>query len=155
MKVFDVYRDAGRSGPATCRWRCGCPTAAPDRTLTDEEVAARRARIVTALEDSSTGGSVPPDRTSVSVFGAAGYTGALAARLLHRHPYFELRAVTARSDVGARLDELYPYHRVPLVLEELDLDRHAESTPRSWPTRTARPRRSWPSCARAACASST
>jgi N-acetyl-gamma-glutamyl-phosphate reductase len=66
---------------------------------------------------------VPP---SVSVFGAAGFTGALTARLLHRHPEFELKALTARSDVGARLDELYPYHRVPLALEELDLDRHGE-----------------------------
>jgi N-acetyl-gamma-glutamyl-phosphate reductase len=60
------------------------------------------------------------------VFGAAGFTGALAARLLHRHPAFELQAVTARSDVGSRLDELYPFHRVPLTLEELDLDRQAE-----------------------------
>jgi N-acetyl-gamma-glutamyl-phosphate reductase len=66
---------------------------------------------------------VPP---SVSVFGAAGFTGALTARLLHRHPTFELRALTARSDVGARLDDLYPYHRVPMTLEELDLDRHAD-----------------------------
>ena len=58
----------------------------------------------------------------VAVFGAAGYTGALAARLLHRHPYFQLTTVTARTDVGRRLDDLYPHHRVPLVLEELDLD---------------------------------
>jgi N-acetyl-gamma-glutamyl-phosphate reductase len=63
---------------------------------------------------------------SVSVFGAAGFTGALAARLLYGHPSFELQAVTARSDVGARLDELYPHHRVPLTLEELDLDRHGD-----------------------------
>jgi N-acetyl-gamma-glutamyl-phosphate reductase len=63
--------------------------------------------------------------TSVSVFGAAGFTGALTARLLHRHPSFQLRAITARSDVGCRLDELYPFHRVPMALEELDLDRHA------------------------------
>jgi N-acetyl-gamma-glutamyl-phosphate reductase len=63
---------------------------------------------------------------SVAVFGAAGYAGALSARLLHRHPYFMLTAVTARSDVGRRLDDIYPHHRVPLVLEELDLDRHAE-----------------------------
>ncbi len=34
--------------------------------------------------------------------------------------------MTARSDVGRRLDDLYPHHRVPLVLEELDLDRHAD-----------------------------
>jgi N-acetyl-gamma-glutamyl-phosphate reductase len=60
------------------------------------------------------------------VFGAAGYAGALCARLLNRHPGFELKAVTSRSDVGRRLDELYPHHRVSLVLEELDLDRHAD-----------------------------
>ncbi len=63
---------------------------------------------------------------SAAVFGAAGFTGALSARLLHRHPSFELRTVTARADVGRRLDELYPHHRVPLTLEELDLDRHAD-----------------------------
>jgi len=66
---------------------------------------------------------VPP---SVSVFGAAGFTGALTARLLLRHPTFELRALTARSDQGRRLDDLYPHHRVPIELEELDLDRHAD-----------------------------
>jgi N-acetyl-gamma-glutamyl-phosphate reductase len=64
---------------------------------------------------------------SVSVFGAAGYAGALSARLVDRHPELELRAVTARGgDVGRRLSELYPHHRVGLELEELDLDRHAE-----------------------------
>ena len=62
---------------------------------------------------------------SVAVFGASGFAGALTARLLHRHPTFMLTAVTARSDVGRRLDEVYPHHRVPMVLEELDLDRHA------------------------------
>jgi len=63
---------------------------------------------------------------SVVVFGAAGYTGALTAKLLYGHPSFELRALTARSDVGRRLDDLYPHHRIPLELEELDLDRHGE-----------------------------
>jgi N-acetyl-gamma-glutamyl-phosphate reductase len=62
----------------------------------------------------------------VSVFGAAGFTGALTARLLYLHPSFELKSLTARSDTGRRLDDLYPRHRVPIVLEELDLDRHAE-----------------------------
>ena len=61
---------------------------------------------------------------SVAVFGASGYAGALAARLLHRHPSFMLTAVTSRSDVGRRVDELYPHHRVPMVMEELDLERH-------------------------------
>jgi N-acetyl-gamma-glutamyl-phosphate reductase len=63
---------------------------------------------------------------SVAVFGAAGYAGALSARLIDRHPAFELTAITARSDVGRRLDDLYPHHRVPLALEQLDLDVHAD-----------------------------
>jgi N-acetyl-gamma-glutamyl-phosphate reductase len=63
---------------------------------------------------------------SVSVFGAAGFTGALTARLLHRHPSFDLRAVTSRSDAGRRLDHLYPQHRVPMELEALDLDAQAD-----------------------------
>jgi N-acetyl-gamma-glutamyl-phosphate reductase len=58
------------------------------------------------------------------VFGAAGFTGALTARLLYRHPTFRLQALTARSDVGKSLGELYPYHRVPVILEEFDIDSH-------------------------------
>jgi N-acetyl-gamma-glutamyl-phosphate reductase len=61
----------------------------------------------------------------VAVIGAAGYAGAVAARLLHRHPHFELAHVTARSDAGARLDEIHPRTRVPLPLEAYDPDRHA------------------------------
>jgi N-acetyl-gamma-glutamyl-phosphate reductase len=63
---------------------------------------------------------------TVSVFGAAGFTGALSARLLNRHPWFELRSLTARSEAGRRLSDLYPHHRVSLELEQLDVDRHAE-----------------------------
>ena len=63
---------------------------------------------------------------SVLVAGASGYAGALAARLVQRHPDLELAAVTSRSDVGRRLDDLYPHHRVDRVLEELDLDRHGD-----------------------------
>jgi N-acetyl-gamma-glutamyl-phosphate reductase len=62
---------------------------------------------------------------TVSVFGAAGFTGALSARLLDRHPWFALKDITARSEVGKKLSDLYPHHRVTLELEELDLDRHA------------------------------
>ena len=65
-------------------------------------------------------------KPTMAVLGASGYAGALTARLLHRHPRFELTAVTSRSDAGARLSDLYPYHRVPLTLEELDFDRHAK-----------------------------
>jgi N-acetyl-gamma-glutamyl-phosphate reductase len=61
----------------------------------------------------------------VLVAGATGFAGALAAHLLWRHPDFELQAVTARAETGQRLDDLYPRYRVPLELEELELDRHA------------------------------
>jgi N-acetyl-gamma-glutamyl-phosphate reductase len=63
---------------------------------------------------------------SVLVAGASGYTGALAARLIHRHPHFELAGATSRSDAGRSLAELYPHHRVAVELEELDLDRHGD-----------------------------
>jgi N-acetyl-gamma-glutamyl-phosphate reductase len=66
------------------------------------------------------------DAPKVLVAGASGYTGALAARLLDRHPRFELAAITSRSDAGRSLNELYPHHRVDAVLEELELDRHAD-----------------------------
>jgi N-acetyl-gamma-glutamyl-phosphate reductase len=63
---------------------------------------------------------------TVAVLGAAGYAGAVAAALLHRHPHFELAFVTARSDAGVPLQHVHPRTRVPLVLEEYDPDRHAE-----------------------------
>jgi N-acetyl-gamma-glutamyl-phosphate reductase len=73
---------------------------------------------------------VTPERhgggARVAVFGAGGFAGALSARLIDRHPWFVLGPVTARGDIGRRLDDVYPQHRVTRVLEELDLDRHAE-----------------------------
>ena len=58
----------------------------------------------------------------VLVAGATGFAGALAAHLLWRHPRFELIGVTGRSEAGRRLDDLYPRYRVPLQIEQLDLD---------------------------------
>jgi N-acetyl-gamma-glutamyl-phosphate reductase len=66
------------------------------------------------------------DPVRVAVFGAGGYAGALSARLIERHPTFSLTAVTARADAGRRLDDIYPHHRVQMVLQEPDLDRHAD-----------------------------
>jgi N-acetyl-gamma-glutamyl-phosphate reductase len=54
----------------------------------------------------------------VLVAGASGYAGALAAELVRKHPSLELARVTARTDAGKRLNELYPQHEVDLVLEE-------------------------------------
>jgi N-acetyl-gamma-glutamyl-phosphate reductase len=56
----------------------------------------------------------------VLVAGASGFTGALAAQLVWRHPRLQLAAVTSRGDAGKRLEELYPRYRVPLELTELD-----------------------------------
>jgi N-acetyl-gamma-glutamyl-phosphate reductase len=52
------------------------------------------------------------------VAGASGYAGALAAELVRKHPSLELVRVTARTDAGKRLNELYPQYDVDLVLEE-------------------------------------
>jgi N-acetyl-gamma-glutamyl-phosphate reductase len=64
-----------------------------------------------------------PDGPRVIVAGATGFTGALAAHLLWRHPDFELAAVTGRSELGRPLQEIYPRYRVPLRIEPLELER--------------------------------
>jgi len=64
-----------------------------------------------------------PDGPRVIVAGATGFTGALAAHLLWRHPDFELVAVTGRSELSRPLGELYPRYRVPLAIEELAPER--------------------------------
>lgn len=62
------------------------------------------------------------DSPRVLVAGATGFAGALAAHLLWRHPGFELARVTGRSEVGRRLDDLYPRYRVPLQIERQDAE---------------------------------
>jgi N-acetyl-gamma-glutamyl-phosphate reductase len=79
--------------------------------------------VATAAVEQPLGGE---PRARVLVAGASGLSGALAARLVWTHPHLELAAVSARGDVGARLDAIHPRHRVPLVLEELDLQRLEE-----------------------------
>ena len=61
----------------------------------------------------------------VAVLGAAGFAGALCARLVEGHPSLELTMVTARADAGRRLDHIYPRHRVRRELEAYDPDRVA------------------------------
>ena len=62
----------------------------------------------------------------VVVAGASGFAGALAASLVWRHPRLVLAAATSRAEAGTRLDRLYPRHRVPVELEELDLEKAAQ-----------------------------
>jgi N-acetyl-gamma-glutamyl-phosphate reductase len=62
----------------------------------------------------------------VAVVGAAGFGGAVAASILERHPSIELTMLTGRSEAGRRLRDVYPRHRVDLVMEDFDADRVAE-----------------------------
>jgi N-acetyl-gamma-glutamyl-phosphate reductase len=57
----------------------------------------------------------------VAVIGASGFTGALAAELVWRHPRLALAVATARAEAGTPLAQLYPRYRAPVVLSELDL----------------------------------
>lgn len=67
-----------------------------------------------------------PPAARACVVGASGYAGALASAILWSHPNIALEAVTARSEIGQRLDDLYPRYRVPLTLERFDQDRLTE-----------------------------
>jgi phenylalanyl-tRNA synthetase beta chain len=49
--IFDVYRNAEHLGEGNVSLALRLSFRAPDRTLTDEEVAARREKITAALED--------------------------------------------------------------------------------------------------------
>ena len=51
VEVFDVYRDAERIGAGNVSLALHVTYSAPDRTLTDEEVASKRAAITAALAD--------------------------------------------------------------------------------------------------------
>jgi N-acetyl-gamma-glutamyl-phosphate reductase len=62
----------------------------------------------------------------VLIAGASGYAGALAAKLVQAHPSMELARITARTDAGKRLDELYPEHGVALMLEPPDAEDGAD-----------------------------
>ena len=77
----------------------------------------------------------------VAVLGASGYAGAIAATLLHRHPYFKLSHVTARSESGAMLEAIHPRTRVPLLLEDYDpaVQGDADAALICWPHGVAAP----------------
>jgi N-acetyl-gamma-glutamyl-phosphate reductase len=77
----------------------------------------------------------------VAILGATGYAGAIAAALLHRHPFFELAHVTARNEAGQRLDDVHPRTRVPLELEPYDPDVQgdADAALVCWPHAAAAP----------------
>ena len=83
---------------------------APDRTLTDEEVAGACASGSRRRSPRSEGRSVSErSAAQVIVAGASGFAGALAAELVWRHPRLELRrGDRAQRRRQARSTELYP-----------------------------------------------
>ena len=129
---------AARGGQRVARAAARVPRARPDADRRGGRGQAP-ATITAALASELGGGSVP--RSVGRVFGAAGFTGALTARLLYRHPSFELRALTARS-------RRRPPARRPVPAPPRPADaRGARPRPprrtstRRWsPTRTAPPR---------------
>ena len=122
-EVFDVYRGAaGRRGRRLARAAARVPRARPHAHRRGGRAAAR-ARSRRARRRSSGGGSVP----SVVVVGASGYAGALAARAAAPPP--ALRADGAHRALGRRARGSTSSTRTTgcrSMLEELDLDRHAE-----------------------------
>ena len=121
-EVFDVYRGAQvGEGRVSLAFAPRVPGRRPHADRRGGRARARRDRRGAA----PTSWEVSCVAERSLVVGASGYAGAIAAALLDRHPDFELAAITAATDAGGRLSDLYPHHRVPLVLEELDLDRDA------------------------------
>ena len=141
VRVFDVYRgDQVGEGRKSLALRLEFRSS--DRTLTDAEVAERRAgsgtrsrtrpggRCVSRVQAGAAGRSqtlAGEPLARACVVGASGFAGALAAAILWAHPRVSLEAVTARTEAGRRLDDLYPRHRVPLELEPFDAERLAEA----------------------------
>ncbi len=46
-----------------------------------------------------------------AILGASGYTGAEAVRLIDRHPYLEITALTGHSRAGERFGDVFPSYR--------------------------------------------
>ena len=122
-EVFDLYRGEQVGEGRKSASRCGSSSARPTAPSPTRRSPSCASAIERRARARSGGRSVSERRERrVVVAGASGYAGALAAALVWRHPRLELAAVTVAHDAGTRLDDLYPRYRVPLELEELDLD---------------------------------
>ena len=107
--VFDLY-EGEQLGVGRKSLTLRLEFRAADRTLTDDEIDARcaphRDRSAADRRDPpwltrrhSRSTEAPAAR--VLVAGAAGFTGALAAQIVWRHPRLELVAASSRSDAGS------------------------------------------------------
>ena len=123
---------ASSTSTAASRWGRGATSLAlrlafraPDRTLTDEEVApAARARSSPRCATSWGASCVPERRSSLGAVGLR--RRARGARCCTATRASSSRGHRAAPTPARALDDLYPRHRVPLTLEELDLERHGE-----------------------------
>ena len=105
----------------------------------DRRGGRRRARARSRRRSRASLGASCVPRVRVVVVGASGYAGALAARLVWRHPQFELAAITAREDAGRRAQRPLPAApRAARARAARPRPRRRAPTPRSSPTRTAR-----------------
>ena len=145
-EVFDVYRGA-QVGEGAARSRCGSRSARADRTLTDEDVAPARAKIV-ARSGRSSEASCVAERRRRRGRRLRGRAGGAARR---PPPALRARVRRPRAPRPGSGWATSTRARACAELEEFDAERRA-STRRSSPTRTARPRRPSPRCASAACA---
>ena len=136
ISLFDLYHGE-QVGEGRKSLALRLEFRAPDRTLTDDEVAERRAAIEQELQ--SIGDGCVHD---VAVIGARGFGGALCAHLVDRHPSLRLTAATARAGAGKRHDELYARYGVTAMLEEFEPDAvagRAEAALVAYPHKAAAP----------------
>ncbi|MEA5471443.1 N-acetyl-gamma-glutamyl-phosphate reductase, partial [Spirulina sp. 06S082] len=79
--------------------------------------------------DTAQGIAAGPDGATVRVMvaGVTGYTGALSAWLVWRHPGLELVRITGRSEQGRRLSDIYPRYEVPLEITDPGIEAFEEA----------------------------
>ena len=135
-RVRRLPRRAGGGGPRLARAAARVPRARPHPDRRGGRAAAGEDRRRAAR----------PGRGRAAWLGSAcSAPAATPARSprgsIDRHPFFELAHVTARSEAGARLDDIHPRTRVPMVLETWDPDRQSDVDAAlvCWPHRAAAP----------------
>lgn len=72
---------------------------------------------------------IKQDKIRVGIIGATGYVGMELARLLYRHPYFEITALCSRSSNGTAFSSLYPAFKglIDIELSPIDPKQLAET----------------------------
>ena len=67
------------------------------------------------------------DKVKVAIIGGSGYSGEELLRILSRHPFVELTAVTSRDNAGKPVGEFFPrYAECPLKFIQPDVDEIAK-----------------------------